>query len=204
MKKASLYIAIIGVLLAGANVSYAAGVAGPDSSVSNSGTGFALDFGVPDYPGSLYTGFGAGQDLTSTILISTSTPYTILAYFIGDPSPFDINTDADILCNSVSILPFTEDSDYAQYLFSQSGVFNSYAPVHCSGNLTVQDPASYETVAVQYVPYDTRLSSDGSATSTQSATLVDIAFGLALIITLLFLMVCGFMYNNITSKKPWY
>jgi len=48
----------------------------------------------------------------------------------------------------------------------------------------------------------------GSGTSTTATTSIEtllgtLNFGIAIIITILFLMVVGFMYNNMTRKKPW-
>lgn len=36
------------------------------------------------------------------------------------------------------------------------------------------------------------------------AALSHVSFGLAILVCLMFLMTVGFMYNNMTDKKPWH
>jgi len=159
-------------------------------SISLGGQGLGIDFGNPDYPDSTEIECD-NESSDCTLLISTSTPYTILArssvaiYGDNDPS-FE--------CNSVPL-----PSQGLNYICSAQGIapcmYTSYVQYHCSGDLTTNNLLSL--YYVQYVPYDTRL----VRPTVQDAG--NLSFGMAIIIFFLSLMFVAMIFNKMSSKKKW-
>jgi len=140
--------------------------AGFDSAVSSQG--ISLDVGVPGYPDSLYVSCDPSSSDCS-ILIATTSPYTILSY--GIFGQFDGVPTSALVCDSVSL----PSQQYESAVANNYGGFASFvmdSQYHCSSNLTINDDdANY--YFVQYVPYDTRVQSF-SNTETNISYLVGI------------------------------
>lgn len=60
-----------------------------------------------------------------------------------------------------------------------------------------------DTTYVGNVPANTPLVPSRSVCTTQDASLGSLNFGIAIIVTLFFLFVIAFFYNQITAKKAW-
>lgn len=188
MKKTSVYIAIIGILFIGSGTCYAlTSSSSPSSSVSSGGTGASIDVGVPGYPDSMW----ASSDLET--VVSTTTPWTILSFAALDETNGVDNFTCD---GGTTFLPIQSMNAYSFSAgFGLPIEMSMFGPWHCTGSL--QNALAGTYAVVQYVPYDTRV------VSSSTASLSDVSFALAIIIVILFLMVIGFMYNNMTHKKPW-
>lgn len=171
-----------------------------------------MSFGVPYYQDSQYVDVYDNDGGLYT-LISSTTPYTILSFSVIDQNTMSLSgDDPQIFCGDTALLP-----NMGGFQYSLNGnnpfSFSSDIPIHCSSDLTLStaDFSNGQIYAVvQYVPYDTLImatSSSGAGLSTTTPFYTqdsgNISLELAILIVGMFLMIIGFFYNSITSKKPW-
>lgn len=159
-------------------------------SISLGGQGLGIDFGNPDYPDSTEIECD-NESSDCTLLISTSTPYTILARssvaIYGDNDPaFE--------CDSVPL-----PSQGLNYICSAQGIapcmYTSYVQYHCSGDLTTNNLLSL--YYVQYVPYDTRF----KPTAINQIQYNDWLFVVMIVVFMLSFITIGFFYQLIKPKS---
>lgn len=211
LKKTTILTAIIAFLFVGVGMIHpvfaqVSSISSPDamSSVTAGGSGMSISDGVNYYQDSLTVSCDGSSGGSCSALISTSTPFTILSITVNSGFGLTHGYVDDLKCGTVSIGDVHMIQNVYNNLVS-AGAYASFGnspvvsqtnyPIHCSSNLTTSGYSSY--YFIQYVPYDTRL------VSPSSATLSDLSLALAIIIVILFLMVVGMFYNNISRKKPW-
>lgn len=142
------------------------------------------------------------QGTANTVLVNTTTAKTILGVAIQQQN---IASDTDLRCGTTVLA-----RNYATNF--------SYVPINyiCFSTINIQKTGNDKaSVVVNYVERDTSTTldplSDLTATvvSTSTSPLFvqdagNLSFLLTILISLMFLMVVGFVYNNMTNKKPWH
>jgi len=209
MKKTSVYIAFIAIFLGSLVVPVVGFASDVPNGVDTSDTSdyYSLDFFVDLPPDVKFVDIRTPQDPDSTWLESQ---------VIGDDSKdrtivgYSLLSDMDL---GWSLYPrcvdFVGGTDLTPPLFNDMysgfttgyypGIISTSAQFHCpaggylyfdcDGN--VEDGGIGAVARVYYVDRDTRIESKTS----------DIAFGLAIIITILSFILIGFIYKNIYSDK---
>lgn len=134
----------------------------PDSITVPDMPTMSTSVGVPGYPNALQyecgiDGTPACSDGDLLASFSLTGDYTILSYYLfAQPSSPSIV----VSCGDYT-LPgtewFAEFFDYAR--LAQLAEFSNTAQVHCSGSLLTSPPGGVMYAYVQFVPYDTRVSS---------------------------------------------
>lgn len=192
--KLSVLFAFIAFFLVGVSVSYAQEVE-PMGAVGSAYSVPDISFGVDGYPDAK-TKVGVLNAPDSYVLSSTS-PFTILSIsaYLQDSNGDDVY----IKCDDVNLLSVPEEplipSLVGMVVWNNVGfsVNNHY---HCNefeiGNVNeLGYPIAF---GFQYVEYDTR---------DRHVSNADIVFGLAIIIVILFIAVCGFVFNKIVGRRKW-
>jgi len=149
----------------------------------------------------------------NTLALATTTSRTILSVqFDGAGSP-----QMGLWCGGVNNHVDTVNDIYETHIVNVvTDVFMEY---HCDGQPVTTSMTSgsapWGHYFVTYVDRDTRTTRDpldsftATVTSTSTSPLYvqdagNLSFLLTILISLMFLMVVGFVYNNMTNKKPWH
>lgn len=148
------------------------------SSVSSGGSSFGVSDGVNYFQDSLTINCddSAGTTCSASPLISTSTPYTILAITVVSGFGLSHGYIDDLKCGSVSIggvhmlQNVYKNLMTAGVITESSVVAQTSYPIHCSQNLTTTGYSGY--YFIQYVPYDTRVSGSELTPTSNSSYMV--------------------------------
>ena len=158
--------------------------------------------------GSTITFSGAGSyisDDNGTFTMANGTWYFNATYSGTGPYRMLCGPTGSPACNTPSQHVFNStQSDYS-YTVDAGGAGTLYIRNDPAGGPFIGDISSIcitDTLGgCDEAPVATSTSFDSSTTT--EAYLGSLAVGQGILIVLLFLMVVGFMYNNLTSKKPW-
>lgn len=132
--------------------------------------------------------------LSNIMLVSSSTPYTILGVRVINQAGY-VSYGNEIDCGEMRDYSFF---DHLSSLASETSGASSYSDdnfIHCTEDAVFSQSGGSGIVVIAYVPYDTRM--------IVFSDIHGISFGLAVIIVILFLMVVGMLWNKLFKTRPW-